>query len=139
MTDGGPVEDTDLLARFRQGDAAAFRTLLDRHREALSQRIWQKLPAHLDRKVAVSDILQESMLVAFRRCSELESTALEGFRHWLLTIAENKTREAVRHHVGTAKRSTRREVPRARRAPTRARYSMETASEGYRPENSSVS
>lgn len=108
----------ELLRRFRAGDEEAFRALLKRHGRALNARIRRNLPAHVARRVAVSDVLQESCAVAFRRREHLELRGAETFRNWLLGIVDNKVREAVRRHTQVAARSTKREVSRAQRVDT---------------------
>lgn len=114
----GPDED-DLVRRFRSGDAAAFRTLLERHQSALRARIGASLPPPVRRKVAVSDVLQESCIVALRRREDLEPRGANAFRNWMLGIVDLKSREAVRHHVVAAKRAAGREVTRRERLDTR--------------------
>lgn len=117
MADGdGP----GLIERFREGDEEALRLLLRRHKAELSARIRRCLPRGLDRKVAVSDILQESVFLAHERRSDLEDRGDDAFRNWMLGIVERKAREAIRHHNHTAKRSARREVTKAERPDTRA-------------------
>jgi RNA polymerase sigma factor (sigma-70 family) len=92
--------------------------LLDRHREELTARIRQRLPPRLDRKVAVSDVLQESCLVAFRRREDLEDRGGNAFRNWLLGIVDLKARESIRNQEVAARRSARREVTRSQRRDT---------------------
>jgi len=114
----GSRDDVDLIRRFKEGDEEAFRILFARYGKVLSSRIREYLPERLLRKVAVSDVLQESLLVAYRRREGFEDRGEAAFRHWLLNIVELRTREAVRRHDGAAKRSARREVTRSRRGPT---------------------
>ncbi len=111
-------DDQDLLERFRLGDERAFRVLTERHRGVLEARIRDALPRGLRRRVDAQDVLQEALLVAFRRREEFENRGEPAFRHWLLAIVELKAREHVRHHRQTAKRSTRREVTRSGRRDT---------------------
>lgn len=122
MTDspGGQSErdGTELIRRFRAGDEGAFQDLFERYGASLSLRIAQKLPQRLRRKIAVSDVVQESFLAAFDARSSLREETEHALRAWLLTIAENKVRETVRRLEQTAKRDARREVTQARRART---------------------
>lgn len=111
-------EQIELIRRFRAGDEEAFRTLLVRHGGALSARIRRNLPAKVARRVAVSDVLQESCAVAFRRREHLEVRGADAFRNWLLGIVDNKVREAVRSHAQVAARSAHREVSRHDRLDT---------------------
>jgi RNA polymerase sigma-70 factor (ECF subfamily) len=119
----GALAESDgsgLIERFRRGDGDALRSLLERHGAELSARIRRCLPRGLDRKVAVSDILQESVLLAHERREDLEDRGTDAFRNWMLGIVERKAMEAVRRHDRTAKRSARREVTRAERPETGA-------------------
>lgn len=111
-------EQIELIRRFRAGDEDAFRALLTRHGGALSARIKRNLPAKVARRVAVSDVLQESCAVAFRRREHLEIRGADAFRNWLLGIVDNKVREAVRNHAHVAARSAHREVSRHDRVDT---------------------
>jgi RNA polymerase sigma-70 factor (ECF subfamily) len=114
----GSGDGVDLIRRFREGDEDAFRTLFERYGKVLSARIRESLPKRLRRKVAVSDVLQESLLVAFRKKEDFEDRGEAAFRHWLLNIVELRAREAIRRHDGVAKRSAKREVTRGERGPT---------------------
>ena len=110
--------DIELLRRFRAGDEEAFRALLERHGKVLTARIRRNLPARVARRVAVSDVLQESCAVAFLRREHLEVRGADAFRNWLLGIVDNKVREAVRRHAHVAARSSHREVSRHERVET---------------------
>jgi len=113
-------DGADLVARFRQGDESAFRELYLRYEGLLLRRVERLLPGRLSRKVAVSDVLQESALVAFTRRGDLLHTDERAFRSWLLGIVEYKVRETVRRHEGAAKRSALREVTHGARHRTDA-------------------
>ena len=113
-----PLEESELIGRFRAGDDDAFRDLLGRSQPALEARIRHCLPGRLHRRIDVSDVLQESCVVALRRRQDLEARGEDAFRNWLLGIVELRTREAVRFHERTAKRSTRREITETGRPAT---------------------
>jgi RNA polymerase sigma-70 factor (ECF subfamily) len=115
---GAPERESDLMRRFRNGDEEAFRILFERNAGILRQRIERWLPARLRRRLAVSDVLQETRIVAFSRRSDFEVRGEDAFRNWLLGIAEMKMREALRTHAGAAKRAIHREVTRGRRLDT---------------------
>lgn len=122
MTDsrGGQTQGdgSELIHRFRAGDEDAFQELFERYGPSLSFRIAQKLPQRLRRKIAVSDVVQESFLAAFDARSSLREETEHALRAWLLAIAQNKVHETVRHLERTAKRDARREVTQARRSRT---------------------
>ena len=118
-----------LLRRFRDGDEAAFRLLFESHANALTERIRRSLPAPLRRRLAVSDVLQETHLAAFEHRARFEDRGAKSFRNWLLGIVDNKIRDAVRFHVGTARRAMGRETTRSSRPVTAAlRLSDDTPS-----------
>jgi len=118
----GPTDSDDsaLIRRFREGDESAFRVLLDRYGGLISARIDRRLPGHLRRKVSVADVMQESLMAAFDGRDSLRDSTESAFRAWLLTIAENKAVAAIRRFEVAEKRSSRREVTRARRPDTAA-------------------
>ena len=109
-----------LVRRFREGEESAFAEVHERYGAVLERRIARELPDRLRRKVAVSDVLQESLLAAFDDRGDLTEESERGLRCWLLTIADRKVLEAVRHHEAAQKRSARREVTRASRRDTAA-------------------
>ena len=108
--------DRDLIRRYRDGDEEAFRVLIERHLPELQARIRQRLPARLERRVAVSDVLQEASLVAHRRRASFQPDGPDAFRNWLLGIIDLKAREAIRFHHRSAKRDQQRELTRGQRA-----------------------
>lgn len=112
------VHESDLIARFRTGDRDAFRELLERHERILRSRLAGRLPAHLRRRLSVADVVQETCLVAFDRRADFEDRGDGAFRNWIVGIAENRLRDEIKRHDGTAKRSSRREVTRAERPET---------------------
>ena len=104
------ARDDELEDRVRAGDEAAFREFSERHAARLLVRIGQLMPAALHRKVAASDILQESLLTALERLQELRSRDADSLRRWLGRIVEFKVKEEVRRYLGTQQRRAQREV-----------------------------
>jgi RNA polymerase sigma-70 factor (ECF subfamily) len=115
---GVPHAEADLVRRARDGDDGALCALLDHHEGALRRRIERLLPGIVRRRVAVSDILQETRIGAVERRGEFEWRGQGSFGAWLLAIAENRTRRAIERNLTTAKRSLLREVTRAARPET---------------------
>ena len=68
------------------------------------------MPPAIQGRVSVSDVLQETRILAFERTEGFESRQEGAYRVWLLRIAERKAREALRTHAGTSKRAVGREV-----------------------------
>jgi len=75
------VSDADLVDRARQGDAAAFGELVDRHRTAVYRAALAALGSHAE----AEDAAQDAFLLAYRRLDSFRGQA--SFKTWLLTIA----------------------------------------------------
>ncbi|MHC5041976.1 MAG: sigma-70 family RNA polymerase sigma factor [Planctomycetota bacterium] len=114
MADG----DASLLRRFREGDQNAFRQLLDQHVTGAHAQVGRWLPARLQRRVSVADVLQEARMVAFERRADFEDRGQGAFRKWFLGIARHKVLELVKRHDLAARRSAQREVTRGQRQAT---------------------
>jgi RNA polymerase sigma-70 factor (ECF subfamily) len=110
--------DGNLLRSFREGDEEAFRTLVNRHVSLVQGRLGRQIPAHLRRRIAMSDIIQETCIVAFRRRGDFEDRGTDAFAKWICGIAEHKLKEEIRRHAGSAKRSVHREATRGDRPDT---------------------
>ncbi len=75
------VDDADLVEHARQGDAAAFGELIDRHRSAVFRAAFAALGSHAD----AEDAAQDAFFLAYRRLDSFRGRA--SFKTWLLTIA----------------------------------------------------
>jgi RNA polymerase sigma-70 factor (subfamily 1) len=106
----GSEDERDLVERYRRGDGAALEALLARFDEDLQRAAERGLPRNLRQRVSVSDVLQETRLTAFERRADFAWRGEGSFRRWVIGIAGNKVMQAVRHHLGTGKRSAKREV-----------------------------
>jgi RNA polymerase sigma-70 factor (ECF subfamily) len=111
----------DLVRRFVHGDETACQELFEQYAGVVRRRVASRLPARLRRRLSVSDILQETQLVAYRRREDFKANGVRAFGNWLCGIADNKLREAIRRHYGTAKRAADCEVSRGLR-PDTARF-----------------
>jgi len=116
----GDLSDEALVHRIREGDEDSFGVLFARHVHAVRTRVAQWLPAPIQRKFSIADVLQEVSIVAFRRLSEFEHRGAGSFRNWLLRIAQLKVQGAIGHYGGAAKRTAWLEVSRSRRRATAA-------------------
>jgi RNA polymerase sigma-70 factor (ECF subfamily) len=90
--------DEQLLQDYREGDAAAFRQLIERHHEELL-RFLVRLTG--DRQAA-EDVFQEAFLQVHLSADTFDPA--RRFKPWLFTIAANKGRDYIR------KRGRRHEV-----------------------------
>lgn len=100
------LDDEELLQQLREGRAAAFRELFDRHVRLVRQVLARMLGLSAD----VEDLTQETLLVVVRRVDEIrDPTALRSF---VYSVAVRMARNELR------KRATRRwiswsDAPRA--------------------------
>jgi RNA polymerase sigma-70 factor (ECF subfamily) len=91
--------ETDLLARCRRGDPAAWDELFDRHYAATSRFVFQL--AHDFSAEDVEEICQEIFLSVIRNIDSFRGGS--QFQTWLFRIAANKARD-YRERRNAAKR-----------------------------------
>ncbi len=107
---GTAVDPRCLLSGARRGDASQVGQLLDAYRNYL--RILAD--AHLDRKlrgrVSPSDIVQETMLEAYRDFQQFRGRNEGEFLGWLRQILAHTLARIIEKHVLTKKRDVRRDV-----------------------------
>jgi RNA polymerase sigma-70 factor (ECF subfamily) len=84
------VEDGELVERAVAGDRAAENRLARKHVPEVARVVARLLGTHDD----VDDLVQETFLIAFEQLHRLEKPT--AFRGWILRIAINKTRNAIR-------------------------------------------
>lgn len=105
-------QTAELLANAREGDADAVNRLLDRHRDAVHRMVQLRLDAKVQRRVDVSDVVQDVLVEANRRLQDyLANPQQMPFHLWLRHIAHDRIIDAHRRHRGSAKRSVDREQP----------------------------
>ncbi len=106
-----PEEDKteELLAVARGGDADAVNHLLNRHRDAVHRLVQMRLDQRIQRRVDVSDVVQDVMIEASRRLQDYLANPVLTFRIWIRQIAKDRIIDAHRRHRGSAKRSVDRE------------------------------
>jgi RNA polymerase sigma-70 factor (ECF subfamily) len=100
-------EETRIVERLRQKDAAALGEFLTACRARLLAHIERRLGAALRRKVEPHDILQEVSLHALQGLARADLREPFG---WLCQIAEQRIVDAHRKYVAAQKRSADREV-----------------------------
>lgn len=110
--------ESTLVGRARTGDPTALETLFARHTGALRARIHRRLSPAVRRRVADSDVLQQTLIVAARRIQAFEYRGEGSVRAWLTAIADNAAHKAVERHVRTHKRNVHAEVSRDARPAT---------------------
>jgi RNA polymerase sigma-70 factor (ECF subfamily) len=104
----------DLLAEARGGDVDAVNRLMQRHRDSLRRIVQLRLDQKIQRRIDVSDVVQDVLVEANRRLQEyLSSGSGMPFHLWLRQIAQDRIIDAHRRHRASAKRSVDRERPLA--------------------------
>ncbi|MCK6480845.1 MAG: RNA polymerase sigma factor [Planctomycetes bacterium] len=103
------MKEEELARKFREGDPAALEALLASCDADLRRAAERGLPASLRRRVSVADVMQEARFAAFEARGGFEYRGDGSFRRWAVGIAVKKALMAVRAHLGTGKRSARRE------------------------------
>jgi RNA polymerase sigma-70 factor (ECF subfamily) len=78
-----------LVERVKQGDQDAFSRLFEKYRSRLAVLIHYKLGANVRRDADVDDVLQETLLRAFRDIEHFEYQAPGSFLSWLARIADH--------------------------------------------------
>ena len=86
----GEDSDEALVARFRDGEEAAFETLVRRYETPLRKLAF----GYLRDRMLAEDVAQESFLVAYQRIGSLGRA--EAFRSWLYRIAINRAHDYLR-------------------------------------------
>jgi RNA polymerase sigma-70 factor (ECF subfamily) len=84
------TEAAAVLARARQGDGEAFRTLVERHSRSVFRLAYRMTGNEQD----AEDVVQESFLRAYRQLGRFESRA--NFGTWLYRIAANCSVDLMR-------------------------------------------
>jgi RNA polymerase sigma-70 factor (ECF subfamily) len=122
-----------LLQQAEQGDPDAVNRLLDRHRDALRRMVQMRLDHKIQRRVDVSDVVQDVLVEANRRLSDYLRNPVMSFHLWVRQIAKDRIIDAHRRHRVSAKRSVDREQPLAVPAGT-DRSTMELVAQLCDPE-----
>ena len=97
--------DADAVARFRQGDEGAFRTLVERHSRAVFRLAYRMTGNEQD----AEDVVQEAFLRAYRNLGRFEERA--RFASWLHRIAANCAYDVLRGRARRDEHDERRPDP----------------------------
>ncbi len=104
------TEKTDqLLVGARDGNVSAVNRLLDRHRAAVHRMVRIRLDQKIQRRVDVSDVVQDVMVEANRRLREYLENPVLAFHLWIRQITQDRIIDAHRRHRVSARRSVDRE------------------------------
>lgn len=105
---GSPVEHW--LRDARDGSNSALGMALDAARKYLLVVANGALDERLKVKVAASDLVQETYVVAHRGFDEFRGQTEQEFYGWLKAIMANRLSERVRHYRRTTRRNIDREL-----------------------------
>lgn len=100
----------ELLARARGGDGQALDQLFGLCRNYLILRARAQVESNLQAKVDSSDLVQQTLLDAYRGFARFHGTTEEEWLAWLRRILEHNAADFVRQYRQTGKRQVRREV-----------------------------
>jgi RNA polymerase sigma-70 factor (ECF subfamily) len=104
-------ETQHLLQQIRAGDRQAFEQLFARHQVYLHRLVRLRLDPRLASRLDPSDVVQEAHLEAVNRLDAYLQRPTLPFRLWLRQIAFDRALKARRHHLDTARRALRKEMP----------------------------
>jgi RNA polymerase sigma-70 factor (ECF subfamily) len=98
-----------LLARVRDGEAAALGQLLDLYHSYLGVLARVQIGRRLQAKVDTDDVIQDTYLQAYRNFAQFRGTSEEEFLAWLRQILASRLVKLVRRYYGTQRRDVRLE------------------------------
>ncbi len=106
-----PIQTEELLAQAKEGNDSAINQLMDRHRNSIRQLVRMRLDQKIQRRIDVSDIVQDVLMEANRRLATYLEAPAMPFHLWLRQIARDRIIDAYRRHRVSARRSVDREQP----------------------------
>lgn len=92
-----PTTTFELLGRARQGAQDALSLLFDRYRRRLAVLIRYKLGPQHRGKLDADDLVQETLLRAYRDLPQFTYRSPGSFMRWLSSIADHAIADAVRY------------------------------------------
>lgn len=109
MADHAETGFQQLILRARRGDDEALGQLLDGHRPYLRLLARRFLDGPLAQRLDASDVIQQTLLSAFRNFEKFDGEATAEFVAWLTRIHERNLHDVVRRHRLSRKRSVEHE------------------------------
>ena len=103
------LQTKQLIAQAKDGDVSAVNQLMDRHRNSLRQLVRMRLDNKIQKRIDVSDVVQDVLVEANRRLQRYMDNPIMPFHLWLRQIAKDRIIDAHRRHRVSAKRSVDRE------------------------------
>jgi RNA polymerase sigma-70 factor (ECF subfamily) len=99
-----------LIERARAGDERALSEVFEQCHGYVTVMARANLESWLRAKVDPSDLVQQTMLEAYRAFGEFRGQTSGEWLAWLRTILRHNAAEYIRHYHGAAKRNATREV-----------------------------
>ena len=87
-----------LLDGAQAGDVDAVNRLMERHRESVRRLVQMRLDQKIQRRVDVSDVVQDVMIEANRRLQTYLENPIMSFHLWIRQIAKDRIIDAHRRH-----------------------------------------
>ena len=87
----------DLLERIRQGDRDAFTPLFERCKPRLETWVRYRMGPRLRAFVEIEDVLQETLLRAYRELDQFTYRSPGSFQRWLFAIAGHVLSDTARY------------------------------------------
>lgn len=110
----------ELLTAARGGDDSAVNELLENHRNSVRRLVQVRLDRKVQRRVDVSDVVQEVMAEASKRLQKYLENPEMAFHLWLRQIAWDHIIDTYRRHRVSAKRNMDREQSMTVAGPDRS-------------------
>jgi RNA polymerase sigma-70 factor (ECF subfamily) len=98
-----------LIEEARRGNTGCLGDLLQRHRRYLRSLAQSLIDAKLRSKISAADLVQDTMLSAYRDFDKFRGQTDRQFVAWLRQILIHRLQSYVQHYVLTRKRDVRRE------------------------------
>lgn len=124
---------TNLIDAARRGDAECRDRLLASCRSYIGFVARAQVESWLRVKVDASDLVQETLLEAYRDFHRFQGQTEQEWLGWLRRILAHNAADFVRRYRGTDKRQARREVPLRHPADSQAPGAAEPAAVGPSP------
>ena len=100
-----------LLDAARRGDGDAVNQLLEKHRGSVRRLVELRLDRKVQRRVDISDVVQDVMIEANGRLDKYLDDPAMAFHLWIRQIAWDRIIDTYRRHRVSAKRNMDREQP----------------------------
>ncbi len=133
MSESQRTNVSKLIERAKRGDVACRDQLFALCRTYLNFAARSQLESRLRRKADASDLVQETLLEAYRDFERFEGSSEKEWLVWLKRILTHNVADFARRYHGTAKRAAGREVPIRNSADSQASGVAEPAADQATP------